>query len=613
MQYDLFGPVLPEIEPEPEPARPAKKPAALPPAMAPVARPSPAETQKLTRAETNFADLYHAYAPGISDHPRRASLRSGVRSVARVLKLPPEEIPTDPTKLKPMLDAANPALVGMRPRIWIQNKSLALQAIRERGGDILAGRDDTALNPQWAAMEAKLSDRRLRIGLSKFLRYLSRKDIDPAQVTPAHFEAFKAEIKEGSVHLNARKAGNQGARSWNKAVATVSGWPQVDLSIESDSRRYSAEWQDVPASLRLEIENYITSRSQGDVLAADYAPQVRASTSRGRRNMLRRSISLLSMSGTLKLEDITSLAFLCDVENVRTILRVLRSRRPSGVSTEGDLTIAWMLRTVAKHWVKDERQAALIRGLIHNVTMDMPNRPSGLRPKNRKRLYQFDVRENVDALVELPFKMLKRAASAPNPSHRDCVQVMYGLMVGMLMFVPIRSKNLMQLELGEHLIDIGKGRHRTVRIHLPAHIVKNYRDYEGPLPPHLYPVLDVWLAKYRPAICAGQSTYLFPNARGELRNRDGLSQKLTRFLKKETGLEMHLHLFRHLAAKMCLDHDPNCIEMVSQLLGHTSTRTTLRAYAELKVDPAFQHLEEAVFHINDRPTPGRKTKTWGSP
>ena len=75
---------------------------------------------------------------------------------------------------------------------------------------------------------------------------------------------------------------------------------------------------------------------------------------------------------------------------------------------------------------------------------------------------------------------------------------------------------------------------------------------------------------------------------------------MTNFLKKETGLEMHLHLFRHLAAKLYLDVNPQGIELVSQLLGHSSTRTTLKAYAELKTDPAFHNLERAIFNITER-------------
>jgi integrase len=121
-------------------------------------------------------------------------------------------------------------------------------------------------------------------------------------------------------------------------------------------------------------------------------------------------------------------------------------------------------------------------------------------------------------------------------------------------------------------------------------------------------VLDAWLTRCRPVICNGATPYLFPNSIGAKRSREAVASKVTVFLAKETGLEMHLHLFRHLAAKLYLDVNPNGIELVSQLLGHTSTRTTLKAYAELNIDPAFKNLERSIFGIVDRSPPATDSR-----
>lgn len=145
-------------------------------------------------------------------------------------------------------------------------------------------------------------------------------------------------------------------------------------------------------------------------------------------------------------------------------------------------------------------------------------------------------------------------------------------------------------------------------IHLPAAITKTYRDYRAPLPRHLYPLLDAWMTRYRRRVCDRASPYLFPNPSGDLRSRDALSAKLTRFVQRETGLTLNLHLFRHIAAKILLDHDSSSIEVVRQLLGHTSTRTTMKVYAELQTDPAFRRLEAAMFTAGALPLTRRPRK-----
>jgi integrase len=43
---------------------------------------------------------------------------------------------------------------------------------------------------------------------------------------------------------------------------------------------------------------------------------------------------------------------------------------------------------------------------------------------------------------------------------------------------------------------------------------------------------------------------------------------------------MTIHQFRHLAAKLHLDAEPDAYERLRQLLGHKSLRTTLNAYAK---------------------------------
>lgn len=63
---------------------------------------------------------------------------------------------------------------------------------------------------------------------------------------------------------------------------------------------------------------------------------------------------------------------------------------------------------------------------------------------------------------------------------------------------------------------------------------------------------------------------------------------------------------------MVIRAHPNGYEIARQLLGHTSLRTTLKAYAELQTDPAFKRFEEAVLQVTaTQPGRGRRGKGRG--
>ena len=50
-------------------------------------------------------------------------------------------------------------------------------------------------------------------------------------------------------------------------------------------------------------------------------------------------------------------------------------------------------------------------------------------------------------------------------------------------------------------------------------------------------------------------------------------------IRKELGLRLTVHNFRHLAAKLFLDRHPGAFGLVSRLLGHSSVQTTMDFYS----------------------------------
>ena len=57
--------------------------------------------------------------------------------------------------------------------------------------------------------------------------------------------------------------------------------------------------------------------------------------------------------------------------------------------------------------------------------------------------------------------------------------------------------------------------------------------------------------------------------------------------RSRTGLEVHPHLFRHLAAKLHLEAHPGDYETVRRLLGHKKMDTTVGFYAPISTKAAY--------------------------
>jgi integrase len=75
---------------------------------------------------------------------------------------------------------------------------------------------------------------------------------------------------------------------------------------------------------------------------------------------------------------------------------------------------------------------------------------------------------------------------------------------------------------------------------------------------------------------------LFP---GSVNGHKGnvLSAQIQSAVRRYTGMQMHPHAFRHVAAKLHLQRRPNDYLPVSLLLGHKSVDTTRTYYCQLEM------------------------------
>jgi integrase len=289
-------------------------------------------------------------------------------------------------------------------------------------------------------------------------------------------------------------------------------------------------------------------------------------------------------------KDVASLADLTEPQNVEALLRRVWDQN-GGETSPGIGVLAGTISAVARRYVR--RSDADMRRL-KQLEANLRPRQNGFSPRVAKRIRQFEIEDNLRRLLFLPARVMQKVRASGSIDRGTALLVMRALAVELLTVAPMRLRNLVGLEIDRHIRREGRGRHQRVFVVIPGEETKTGAPLTMPLPESTARILDLYASKYRPHLEGGSGPYLFPG-RGEARRDDSaFSQALSAFIHRQTGLEMHVHLFRQVAALLYLWRHPDDIETVRRFLGHASTKTTLKAYAQIASDGAFRRLDMLI-------------------
>lgn len=162
----------------------------------------------------------------------------------------------------------------------------------------------------------------------------------------------------------------------------------------------------------------------------------------------------------------------------------------------------------------------------------------------------------------------------------------------LLLYFAIRRKNLVSLHLERNLRPMGDGK---VYLVYDASEVKNRRSLEFELPPLVREMLEEHLGTRSPHLGPAQTSWLFPRRDGRtFLEPSHFTRRICARIRKETGLEMHVHLFRHLVAKLVLEEHPGHYEVVRRLLGHSTMSAALSAYTGFEAGTAIRLHAELI-------------------
>ena len=202
--------------------------------------------------------------------------------------------------------------------------------------------------------------------------------------------------------------------------------------------------------------------------------------------------------------------------------------------------------------------------------------------KNRSRLRVLQDHATLRRLLELPERLFK-AANKLQPKKAGLMRE-DAIAIALLLVCPLRIKNLAGLNIARHFQRPGDGR---LFVTLWEDEVKNETAIDFEVPADVRRMLDKYLSSRTPQMCPEGTPWLFPRRDGSSSVDPGtLSTRLSLRIRKEIGVEMNAHLFRHLAAMIWLTANPGAYEGARRLLGHSSVSTTINVYSGLETRAA---------------------------
>jgi integrase len=447
----------------------------------------------------------------------------------------------------------------------------------------------------WQTYYEALGTKRLRNGLSGFIRYCNDHGISPDEVGDEIVHTYYLYLEAEGARSKPKDVYRSTCRLWNEVRPNMEGCNLKTLKLP-DHRRppWTVPWSELNSAFRTDVDAYLAWLSGRDLLAESPPPRyLKPTTLELRRKQIHGLVSAAIEAG-IDSEQIQSLADLVEPSVVRQSLNHFLERygdEPT-VYIQG---LAGTVVAIARHWVRVDQE--LLDKLIEFRRRLGLCSQSGLTEKNRDTLRQFESPANIQKLLQLPERLVQTVARCKT-AQRQAVQIQIALAVEILLLAPMRIGNLVALRLDRH-IQRPNGRKGRVFIVLDESETKNEVAQEYPLPPVAVKLLDLYLDSYRPGLVGGDNPWLFPGPTGNHKNASTLAGQIQQSIKRETGLSMTPHQFRHLSAKLYLDASPGSYETVRRVLGHKNIKNTVNFYAGMETRAAVEQYDQLISDLRE--------------
>lgn len=519
--------------------------------------------------------LLDAASPKTQSHRNMAS---SVRNLCKVAGREPGKVRLQSPEMRSAFQCSAWGAFGFTRQRWANIRSDVKRAIRWSGYENTPKLSRIPLNDPWEAVISPVPHPMPKSMLCRFGRFCSGLQVTPDSVTDVEVEAFFQNLSNIQCSKSPERITRDTIRFWNKYI-----YPLGDvqcLSSRGTRDYYGLPWDTFPPSFLKDATAF-----QDRTLNANFMDEdirlVRPATAKQRHRQLRRLASAEVLGGVSP-HDIVDLNALVQPEHLQKGMEYLLTRNNKQPNRQMyDLLI--LGQTVASHWVQlDPVKLHEIRKWAKKIK---PTK-SGMTEGNRERMESLKDPAIRERLYDLPKALVKSALKMPK-TYAAAMKLQAGITIGILLNAPIRLQNLRTLNWNCHFAYRYTDKGKVLFLLLPAHEVKNDQDIELPLPDWIAAAIERYVADYIPLITEQAETmHLLPGPTGVPKSESGARSLIMRTIKRELGLIINPHLFRHIAAFTFLSKYPGHYETVRKLLGHKNIQTTLNFYTGLEDEAA---------------------------
>lgn len=528
--------------------------------------------------------------PGLTDIRRRRDMISSINRIAKYLNRAPEDLPTDAPALRNLLPGIHPVQADISAKS-LSNVKTDLTKALQMSGYLPPAIPKAEPNSAWKAFLAACEAKHQRLALSRLVTYCAYHGIEPNEVNNKVMATFQQHLDERLLGKDPTKLCKEMAQTWN-GIVTRQGLELTLLSYKKSGQYRSRPLTSYPQSMQDDIASYLDRMRHADPFDEDGPDKaLRPMSLRNTEAHLRQFLDALVLAGNDP-DTFLSLADVITAENLKQAFTATMKRRGLDNPKDSGLhNIAATLKAIAHHHLNlPEQELDTIKRIKKRVSPHV----KGMSSKNRDRLGQFHDWKNVARLLGLPEVLMTRALADPT-SRTSALLAMHAVAISILLSCPMRAKNLAQLELDTNVISHRQGTHTFYTIRVDAEDVKNNEHIEVSLNASCSRFLRIYNDKFRHLLTRANGPALFPmKGNGAPRDPSNLSKDIKALIDRETGLTVHTHLFRHLAAFLYLRERPGAFETVRRLLKHKTQRTTMTFYADLSNQWAHEHYDEVV-------------------
>lgn len=517
---------------------------------------------------------------------QRRDLSSALNRLCQLSTSCADNIPATSSAINPLLADLNPAKCGVSPQTYRNMLSCVRRAFRlycrpRRS----AARRGTPLPECWQELKRQCADKKILIGLHRFIGFCAASGWSPGQISVQHFERFAETVQSELILKDPNRLLLQVAVQWNRATKLVPGWPSCKFPVPEKQQGYTFKWDTFPTSFREDVENWLRASSEPDLMSEQYRRSLKPTTIISRRFKTLQIASALVHKGVPQ-DAITSLSVLVEAPHAQAAMTFFWERADKKPRDQTS-SLAVHLNTIARECCPPNEK---VQKSLAIMSRKLANPHHGMRDKNRRRLLPFNDHENVRRLMDLPSRLVKIAANTPKGLQAASL-IRTALWIEILIFCPIRASNLARIDLKKHLIRTGRGRTMLV---IPASEVKNNAELTFELEPITLRLLDLYLKQHRSAFTVAHTTLLFPARNGSHVCPHLLYESITRVTERYLGHKINPHLFRHLSAMLFLNQRPGEYEVVRRVLAHKRLSTTTNSYVGLEAAAAVRHFDETM-------------------